>query len=156
MVILKQKTWKDKAGKAVAHEHPDAAYLIGPQGAKISDESALALGLEDGALPKTGTFTPGPKELTGTRKMLHEVDVEQKKAATESVDETAARHDDEAATRQDQIKAEMRNMVKDDGAMTAAGLPDARTLSSRLGFSVKTPERDEVWAEVEEELTSPE
>ena len=51
-VILKQRTCVTEDGKAVPDGHPDARFLVGPKGAKISDDKAEALGLVDGAFAK--------------------------------------------------------------------------------------------------------
>ena len=50
-VTLKQRTYRTVAGKAVAAGTPEAAFLVGPAGAKVSDDQARALGLVDGKVP---------------------------------------------------------------------------------------------------------
>lgn len=53
-VVLKQRTYKTKDGRACL-VGPDAAFLVGPVGARITDEQAVALGLVDGRVVVAGT-----------------------------------------------------------------------------------------------------
>lgn len=55
MVTLKQRTYSTKAGKAVGHGNPNAAFLVGPEGGKVSDETAVSLGLINGGLPENAS-----------------------------------------------------------------------------------------------------
>lgn len=52
MVTLKQRTYRTKGGVAVGHGDTRAAFLVGPEGGKVSDETAVSLGLIDGGLPE--------------------------------------------------------------------------------------------------------
>ncbi len=52
MVTLKQRTYSTKDGVAVGHGDPKAALLVGGEGGKVSDETAVSLGLINGALPE--------------------------------------------------------------------------------------------------------
>ncbi len=52
MVTLKQRTYTTLEGKAVGHGNPNAAFLVGGEGGKVSDETAVSLGLINGALPE--------------------------------------------------------------------------------------------------------
>ena len=61
MVTLKQRTYRTKEGKAVGHGDPGAAFLVGPEGGRVSDETAVSLGLVNGQLPKNAS----PEELEG-------------------------------------------------------------------------------------------
>jgi len=49
-VKLKQRTWKTADGRAVAEGDPDAAILVGNEGAMVTDEQAEAMGLVNGAV----------------------------------------------------------------------------------------------------------
>ena len=55
MVTLKQRTYSTKTGKAVGHGDVNAALLVGPEGGKVSDETAVSLGLIDGGLPENAS-----------------------------------------------------------------------------------------------------
>ena len=61
MVTLKQRTYRTKDGKAVGHGDPGAAFLVGAEGGRVSDETAVSLGLINGQLPKNAS----PEELEG-------------------------------------------------------------------------------------------
>ena len=149
-VTLKQRTWRTADGKAVPDGHPLAAILIGPPGAKVTDEQARELGLKDGALPKGAEA--GPREPTSREALSQQVrDAEAARDGKKGADDSEP-GDDRTA----KIKEAMRDMAaevkadpaKEDELFTAAGKPDANVLSSRAGHSVKATERNDLWAEV--------
>ena len=145
-VTLKQRTWRTADGDAVGEGHPDAAFLVGPAGATVTDDQARKLGLHNGNLPKGAEAPVGRVELTGREKLSQ--DIKDAEAARDN-----ANPGEPADQRDEQIKAMMLELAtgKDQGVMTGAGVPDARVLSARLEFEVKAEERDKLWAEVKAE-----
>ncbi len=150
-VTLKQRTWRTEDGKAVPDGHPLAAILVGPPGAKVTDEQARALGLKDGDLPKGSAA--GPVEGFKPVPRAAVQNAAEAKAAAPVGDERTVK-----------IKETMRDMAaeakadesKESELFTAAGKPDANVLSSRAGTAVKAPERNLLWDEVqfEDELAA--
>lgn len=55
-VTLKQRTYANAEGQAVGADYPGPKTLVGPAGAKVSDEQARLLGLENGAIPQADTM----------------------------------------------------------------------------------------------------
>lgn len=57
-VTLKQRTYANADGKAVGADYMGQKTLIGPAGAKVSDEQARSLGLDNGAIPAAKSNEP--------------------------------------------------------------------------------------------------
>lgn len=160
-VILKQRTYRDENGKAVEHGDPAARFLVGPEGAKVTDQQALELGLKDGAIKKkrkTQTQNKG-----GKPDQDKESKGEDDKSADKTPDQGSPKPEDIASDskrRSSAIKNIMMLMVKESkesgdagkNLFTANKLPDTYVLSTRLEFQVSVKERDILWAELLKEV----
>lgn len=179
-VRLKQRTYVDKAGK-VSGTPPSSGSLIGPEGARISDETAVHYGLLDGYLPDSqegkalrkqqDKERKGPKaDKTGRRKAgkgqpLAEPKPppEQEPAAAESTPnpepgpEPTPEQPDKAA----KLGKAIESMVAEAEAggdpayerlFTNDGKPDSRVLAARIEDSVTADERDAAWETCEAAL----
>ena len=151
-VILKQRTYRDENGKAVEHGDATARFLVGPEGAKVTDQQALELGLKDGAIKKKRK-SPAPNK---------SVDPDQDKELKDGDDKNSTPDDEEtpkdiatdSEKRSNAIMKAMSIMAAegDKNVFTAKGLPDAYVLSTRLEFQVTVKERDVLWAELLESM----
>ena len=147
-VILKQRTCIDKEGRAVPDGHPSSRFLVGPQGARISDDQAKSLGLKDGYLNDTQPKNSKHKEVRPDQNK--EYKPEGDKGHSPSSEPSKANKD---LSRKEQIQGIMKGMIKESEQsgedfarlFTNSGLPDANVISSRLGSTVKSLERDECW-----------
>lgn len=167
-VKLKQRTYRDKEGNAVKEGSPDAAFLVGPAGATVTNAQAEALGLVDGMFPEEAEVVA--KERAKRQK---EADDATQAAALLAANEDGTKEDDSqkgsdnkpgflarmfgakeegtAKTREEEIVdgiLAMEAEVVADPAIdifTNGGAPDAMVLSNRVGFQVSADERTEVW-----------
>lgn len=148
-VTLKQRTWRDLAGNAVG-EPPPTGFLIGPEGGRITDATAVSLGLVDGFLPESKEGKERADKM-----------VRQKEDKTGRIGRQPAQGQPMGGhatpNRPEKIADLMRKMQveADEGGdevrtklFTADGRPDLRVLSGRFGDSIKGPERDAMWATV--------
>ncbi len=155
-VILKQRTCRAVDGRAVPEGDPDSAFLVGPKGGKVSDETAIALGLVDGWIagtePKGGRpegdkRDKSPKaDKSGRRKAAQGTPLPEKKTKGEQLVVIIGgmiREVSEAGNRGGQVAADAV-MVK---LFTKDKLPDSRVLAARLEDNVSASERDEAWLE---------
>ncbi len=169
-VILKQRTFRTADGRACADGDKAAAFLIGPKGRKITDETAKSLGLISGRLPETKQenewsdkerHRDGDK--SGRRVPAQGRPIGEPAPPKEGADKspentpTPSTGGDttEAEKRETEIKSIMLDMNKEaaEGGdklrkklLTVDGLPDSRIISGRLGEQVSASERDEIWA----------
>ena len=154
-VLLKQRTYRTankpdgSLGFAVEHGHSQAAFLVGPEGSRVSNETAMSLGLVDGALPtkeqkekldKSG----GPKNDKSGREGRKP---QQGSPLTPPKDKSG------------KLQGAIRMMVaeaKEGGAktmealFTREGKPDTRILTARIQENVTGAERDEAWEAFQE------
>lgn len=149
-VTLKQRTYRTAEGRAVAAGDPSAAFLVGPAGARVTNEQAKALGLVDGDVPSK-SIEPDEAQHSGNP--------EPAKRQAPAEDKEVKRREDKDASgaggQETGIADVMRAMVNEaqDGGeavygklFTGDGRPDSRVLSGRLGFVVSGHDRDAVWA----------
>ena len=168
-VILKQRTFRTAEGQACAEGDKAAAFLIGPKGRKITDPTAISLGLIDGRLPtkeekeKQDKERKGYEDKSGRRTPAEGRPVGQPAPAKEGSGKspentpTPSTGGDasDAEKRENKIRIAMLAMYKEavEGGdklrkklFTDSGLPDSRIISGRLGEQVSADERDEIWA----------
>lgn len=148
-VILKQRTYRDENGKAVEHGDVTARFLVGPAGAKVTDQQALELGLKDGAIRKKRKSPAQDKSVKPDQdKESKGEDDKSSDGGTPDqsppTDESVANDPDKRSTA---IIKTMKAMVEegDKKLFTAKGLPDTYVLSTRLEFQVTMNERDDLW-----------
>ena len=126
-VKLKQRTYENKDGRACEEKDPNAAFLVGPNGATISDDKAVSLGLTDGRLAGTGKEDiPVDKKAEDGRKVSISV------VMLEMVDEVR------------------KDKTQKSKLFTKQGLPDCQVINSRakLDPKVTNGERDKVWVSI--------
>ncbi len=154
-VILKQRTCRDDNWKALPEGHGDATFLVGPEGGKISDETAIALGLVDGWLPDSDGAkeakkhhdkeSKGPRaDKTGRRKPRGGTPLAKPKEKPElladaigsMVAEVTAAGEEGGQNAADEVMQKL---------FTHDKIPDSRVLAARLEDNVSAAERDEAW-----------
>ncbi len=154
-VILKQRTCRDDDWKALPDGHADATFLVGPEGGKISDETAIALGLVDGWLPESDGAkeakkhhdkeSKGPRpDKTGRRKARGGTPLAQPKEKPElladaigaMVAEVTAAGEEGGQNAADEVTQKL---------FTHDKKPDSRVLAARLEDNVSAAERDDAW-----------
>ena len=153
-VTLKQRTYQDAEGRACG-EGTAARFLVGPEGARVSDETAISLGLVDGLLPDS----PKGKERKERQDKEQKGPQEDKTGRRtpnqgRPVGTPAPKKGDRGVRLKEVIQA-MVSEAKAGGKKVLAklftkdGKPDIRVISSRMEDQVSGPERDEAWAELE-------
>lgn len=160
-VILKQRTYRDVDGKAVEHGDVTARYLVGPAGAKVTDQQALELGLKDGAIKKKRKSPTPDKSVKPDQDK--ELKGEDDKSPDKKTGQESSPEKENVAKDPDKRKAAILKtigeMVQDEEAkgddeksqlFTAKGLPDTYVISTRLQFNVSVIERDQLWKEFQD------
>ncbi len=154
-VILKQRTCRGDDWKALPDGHTAATFLVGPEGGKISDETAIALGLVDGWLPDSDGAKEAKKhhdkeskapraDKTGRRKPRGGTPVAKPKekpvlladAIGSMIAEVTAAGEAGGQNAADEVIQKL---------FTHDKKPDSRVLAARLEDNVSAAERDEAW-----------
>lgn len=153
-VILKQRTYRDANGRACA-EGLAARFLVGAEGARITDETAISLGLVDGFLADS----PEGKERKARQDKNYKGPQEDKTGRRtpnqgRPVGVPAPKKEDRGS----RLKGILLGMVSEAKAggkkvlgklFTHDGKPDIRVISSRMEEQISGVERDQAWAELE-------
>ena len=156
-VILKQRTCRNDDWKALPDGHVDATFLVGPEGGKITDETAVALGLVDGWIEGSAGAkeakkhhdkeAKGPRaDKTGRRKAKGGSPLAKPKEKPELLADAIGAMMKEI----ENVRAEEGDNAADEVSkklFTNDKLPDSRVLASRLEDNVSAAERDEAWLE---------
>ena len=149
-VILKQRTLKTAEGLACFEDDPEGAFLIGPKGAKVSAETAKALGLINGRVPTAADKKPTAKE----REKAVVDKTGRRVVNTGGTPLTSTKLSNEA------IKAEMNKMLDEaelggigvwNELLTTDGKPSVPILQERLDGDVSAKTRNNIFAEIEAE-----
>ena len=152
-VTLKQRTYCDAEGRACA-EGPAARFLVGPEGARVSDETAISLGLVDGLLPDS----PKGKERKERQDKSRGPQEDKTGRRTPNQGRPLGSPAPKKVDRGARLKGILQAMVAEAKAggkkvleklFTKEGKPDIRVISSRMEEQISGPERDEAWAEME-------
>lgn len=135
---LKQRTWMAEGGRAVHEGHPDARFLVGPAGSSVSTETALSLGLIDGAI----SDAPQPPRIDQvSEKTTPHVPIDMKRPDPDSIESRL-----QATMGEMIIEAEVGGDIEREKLFTSSGKPDARVLSGRLETEITAAVRDQAWA----------
>lgn len=177
-VRLKQRTyrtvdWMPRCADAHGKVPTDAAFLVGPEGATIDDETAKALGLVDGGMPQVkeggdGVEDKGPRQRmdkSGRKKPKEGRDIRkppEEDEGEDGVDSAESPTVDFASVTDDPREQAILNVMADMMAeaeagddeasarlLTTDGAPDSRVLSGRVPEDVgdvSAAERDRLFA----------
>lgn len=152
-VTLKQRTYRDAEGRACA-EGQAARFLVGPEGARVSDETAISLGLIDGWLPDSPTGKERKEHHDKSRGPQEDKTGRRTPNQGRPVGSPAPKKEDRGARLKEVIRA-MVSEAESGGKktrkklFTSEGKPDIRVISSRMEEQISGVERDEAWAELE-------
>ena len=154
-VSLKQRTYRTKDGNAVGEGDTKAAFLVGAEGAKITDETAVSLGLIDGHLRDSEAVTKERRDAYDKEKNKGEDKSGRRKAATgRPVNSPKPKEERLAGAIRKMVEEVKADATKKEELFNLEGIPDSQVLSTRLESKISKSERDVAWSKFLQEQES--